>query len=367
MNTPKKDGFYMPAEFEPHSGTIMIFPERPGSWPYGAEPALPSFLEIWKAVTQDEKLYLIVSQNTRQKAETLCKDLKNIEILEIAQNDAWARDTAPTFVRNPETGEVRGIDWNFNAWGGTFDGLYADWQEDNALASAFCRETGLACYDAKHFVLEGGSVHANGQGIVLTTEACLLSQGRNPKMSKSQIEENLKAYLNAEKIIWLPHGIYQDETNEHVDNICAFISPDEVVLAWTENQHDPQYAFSEACLKVLEREKIKVHKLPVPDKPVCITEHDLNGYVFASGEDTREIGERLAASYVNFYFTNQSVLLPQFGGENSESDRRAVRIMTECCPDRKIIPVPARELLLGGGNIHCLTQQIPAFRKGEIS
>lgn len=359
MTTPRNDGFRMPAEFAPHSGTIMIFPERSGSWPYGAEPALPSFLQIWKAITQDEKLYLLVSRKTRQKAEILCKDLKNIEILEIAQNDAWARDTAPTFVRNPESGEVRGIDWNFNAWGGTVDGLYADWQDDNALAGEFCRKTGFSVYDAKPFVLEGGSVHTDGQGTVLTTEACLLSAGRNPELSKEQITKTLCEYLGAERVIWLPRGIYNDETNEHVDNICAFIRPGEVVLAWTDDRNDPQYALSQACLEVLEKEKILVHKLPVPDVPVCITEHDLQGYVFEAGEDTRETGERLAASYVNFYFTNHAVLLPQFGGENIRSDRNAVRLMTELCPDRKIIPIPARELLLGGGNIHCLTQQIP--------
>lgn len=363
MTTPRNDGFRMPAEFEPHSGTIMIFPERPGSWTYDAEPALPSFLKIWKAIAEDELLYLLVSPEKHQKAENLCKDLNNIEIMEIPQDDAWARDTAPTFVRNPETGEVRGIDWQFNAWGGTFDGLYADWRKDNALASAFCRKTGFPVYDAQHFVLEGGSVHSDGQGLVMTTEACLLSLGRNPHLTKEQITETLKEYLGAERVIWLPRGIYNDETNEHVDNICAFIRPGEAVLAWTDDRSDPQYALSEACLEVLRTENILVHKLPIPDVPVRITEHDLKGYVFAPGEDTRELGERLASSYVNFYFTNHSVLLPQFGGENEQSDKRAVSIMTELCPDRKIIPVPARELLLGGGNIHCLTQQIPALKE----
>ena len=363
MTTPKKDDFRMPAEFEPHYGTIMIFPERSGSWPYGAEPALPSFRAIWKAIVQDEKLYLITSERTRQKAELLCKDLENIEILEIPQDDAWARDTAPTFVVNQDNSEVRGIDWQFNAWGGTYDGLYADWRKDNALAKAFCEKVKFSYYDAQHFVLEGGSIHSNGQGLILTTEACLLSQGRNPELSKNQIEEILCEYLNAEKVIWLPRGIYNDETNEHVDNICAFVKPDEVVLAWTENENDPQYTLSCSCLEALEKANLKVHKLPIPEHPVCVTEHDLKGYVFEEGEDIREVGERLAASYVNFYFTNHSVLLPQFGGENTESDQRAVSIMKALCPERKIIPIPARELLLGGGNIHCLTQQIPDFKR----
>lgn len=359
MTTPTKDGFYMPAEFEPHEATVMIFPERSGSWTYDAQPAMPSFLKIWQVIAEHEKLYLLVSQKKKAKAAMLTKHIKNLELLEIAQNDAWARDTAPTFVKHPITGEVRGIDWQFNAWGGAYDGLYAHWQEDNALASVFCQKTGYACYHAQHFVLEGGSVHSNGQGIIMTTESCLLSQGRNPALSKTEIADTLCTYLGAEKIIWLPRGIYNDETNEHVDNICAFIRPDEVVLAWTEDKNDPQYALSEACLEELQKHDFIIHKLPIPAHPVYVTEHDLQGYVFEEGEDTREAGERLAASYVNFYFTNHAVLLPQFGDENTESDMLAVNIMRKLCPEREIIPIPARELLLGGGNIHCLTQQIP--------
>ncbi len=354
---PAIEGFHMPAEFAPHDGTVMIFPERPGSWPYGAVPAQEVFAGIIREIAKDEKVYVIVSENTAAKAERLLEGVDRVRFFEIPADDAWARDTAPTFVTNGK--EVRGIDWQFNAWGGTYDGLYADWRKDNALASAFCRKKDFLCYDAQHFVLEGGSIHSDGQGTVITTEACLLSPGRNPALSKEQITENLKEYLGADRIIWLPHGIYQDETNEHVDNICAFVKPGEVVLAWTDNQNDPQYALSSACLEVLEQENITVHKLHIPDIPVCVTEHDLSGYVFAPGEDTREVGERLAASYVNFYFTNHAVLLPQFGGENAVSDARAVSMMKQLCPDRNIIPIPARELLLGGGNIHCLTQQIP--------
>ncbi|MDE5885939.1 MAG: agmatine deiminase [Oscillospiraceae bacterium] len=366
MTTPKQDGFFMPAEFDRHQATIMIFPERPGSWVYDAAPALPSFVEIFKAITKSELLYLITSKQKFLQAEKLIRthQLQNIQLLQIEQNDAWARDTAPTFVKHPHTGEVRGINWQFNAWGGTFDGLYPDWEDDNALAGNFCSQTGFICYNAQHFVLEGGSIHSNGQGCILTTEACLLSKGRNPDLNKNKITEILCEYLGAERVIWLPRGICNDETNEHVDNICAFVNPQEVVLAWTDDQNDPQYALSKACLEVLEQEKLKIHKLPIPEYPVCITEQDLQGYVFAPGEDTREVGERLAGSYVNFYFTNQAVLLPQFGGENIRSDETAIRLMEKLCPDREIIPIPARELLLGGGNIHCLTQQIPSG--GEI-
>ena len=140
--TPKADGFFMPGEFEPHDGTIMIFPERPGSWQYGGEKALPAFLQIFQAIAAEEMLYLIVSERMKAKAEALLSGVRHIQFLEIPQDDAWARDTAPTFVRNA-AGEVRGIDWQFNAWGGSVDGLYADWQADNALAGKFCEMTGI--------------------------------------------------------------------------------------------------------------------------------------------------------------------------------------------------------------------------------
>ena len=181
-------------------------------------------------------------------------------------------------------------------------------------------------------------------------------------MSREQIEEQLKYWLGVHKIIWLPCGIYQDETNEHVDNVCAFVRPGEVVLAWTEDETDPQYAMSLADLKVLEQEtdakgrKFKIHKLPIPQKPVCLTREDVDGFVFEEGEDEREAGERMAASYVNFYISNEGIILPQFGDEN---DKRAVEILQKCFPERRIYPIDARAIIVGGGNIHCITQQIP--------
>ena len=350
----------MPAEYEPHSATIIVFPEREGSWTYRAEPAQRVFAGIIRKLAKAETVYVIVNKRTRPKAQKLLDGVENIILMDIDTDDAWARDIAPTFVKKGDT--VGGINWEFNAWGGEYDGLYAHWERDNAMAKAFCEKAGFDCFDASPFVLEGGSVHSNGKGTLLVTESCLLSQGRNPSLSKAEIEDRLKAYLGAERVIWLPYGIYNDETNEHVDNVCAFISENEVVLAWTDDKNDPQYAMSAADLAVLEKEGMTVHKLPIPDVPVRITQHDLDGFVFEEGEDTRETGERLAASYVNFYFANGIVLLPQFGRDNEESDKRAVRIMKELCPDREIVPIAAREIIVGGGNIHCITQQIP---KGE--
>jgi agmatine deiminase len=380
LGTPRQDGYHMPGEYEHHQGCIMIWPERPGSWIYGAKGARRAFRDVIAAIAESEKVYVAVSAKGLASAQEMLLGTdtaekkawqKNVEIFPAETDDAWARDVAPTFVvqnagaasKFPE--RIRAINWEFNAWGGKVDGLYASWEKDNAFAAYFAEKYGFGIYDAAPFVLEGGSIHSDGEGTVMVTEACLLSKGRNPDLNRSEIEERLREYLGAEKILWLPRGIYQDETNEHVDNVCAFIRPGEVVLAWTDNQEDPQYALSQASLSYLENEtdargrKIKIHKLPVPDVPICITEEELAGYAFEEGEDAREAGERLAASYVNFYFSNKAVVMPVFGGENTASDERAIRILAELCPERKVIPVAAKDILAGGGNIHCITQQIP--------
>jgi agmatine deiminase len=363
-SVPLADGFYMPGEFEPHRGTIMIWPERPGSWPYGAKAARCAFTKIIETIAESEEVFVAVSKEGYGSAFESVGSLDNVKLSVSETDDAWARDVAPTFVKNKD-GSVRAVNWRFNAWGGTYNGLYASWAKDDAFAVFFAESEGYDIYDASPFVLEGGSIHSDGEGTVLVTSECLLSPGRNPDLKKEEIEEKLKKYLGAEKIIWLPDGIYNDETDGHVDNICAFLKPGEVVLAWTDDENDPQYALSMNDLKVLENEtdakgrKIIVHKLPIPKNHVFIGEEDLKGYEFEEGEDEREVGERLAASYVNFYFSNGAVVLPAFGGENEESDLEAAEIMKRLCPDRKIVQIPARDILLGGGNIHCITQQIP--------
>lgn len=362
---PVDDGFFMPAEFHRHAGTIMIWPERPGSWgkdPIGARRA---FAEIIIELSRTESVMVAVGARGMESAREMLPE--TVQIIEVETDDSWARDIAPTFVKSAE-GDIRGINWRFNAWGGEHDGLYASYVKDNAFAEAVCEVLGFPCYDAQDFVLEGGAIHADGEGTVLVTEACLLSKGRNPHLSREEIEDKLKKYLGAQKIIWLPNGIYKDETNEHVDNVCAFIRPGEVVLAWTDNQEDPQYAMSQRNLEVLQRENdakgrnFTVHKLPIPDFPVRISEADCEDFEFEEGEDMREAGERLAASYVNFYFANEIILLPMFGGENEESDRRAVRMLSKICPEHKVVPIDAQAIIKGGGNIHCITQQIPAWK-----
>ncbi len=358
-------GIRFPGEFEPHEGTLMVWPERPGSWGKDSSGAERAFTDIIEALLEVEKVWLIVSPKAAPAVRERFAGQERLTIIEAETDDSWARDIGPTFVFSKE-GRLA-VNWSFNAWGGEVDGLYASWEKDDRLARTFAAAIGNEVLDAAPFVLEGGSIHTDGEGTLMVTESCLLSAGRNPSLTKAEIEERLKTYLGVAKVLWLPRGIYMDETNEHVDNVAAFIKPGEVVLAWTDNREDPQYELSAQDLAYLEGEtdakgrKIKVRKLPIPDVPVCCSARDIDNYVFEPGEDAREAGERLAASYLNFYFANGIALVPQFGGENAESDARAVKILAELCPERRIVPISARDILLGGGNIHCITQQVPGF------
>ncbi len=345
----------MPAEWEKHRGTIMIWPERAGSWPYGAQPARPVFARLISEICAGEKVYLAVSESGENSARELLKNeilAERVELWRVKTDDCWARDMAPTFVKRG--GEVCGIDWAFNAWGGEYNGLYSDYQNDDKFASFACGKLGVRCISARPFVLEGGSIHSDGCGTVITTEECLLSKGRNPGLSKEQIEQNLKFFLGADRIIWLKRGIAGDETDGHVDNICAFADKNTVLLAWSEQGEQ-----GEICrenYEILKANGLEIVKLPLPKVSVTVTEYEIKGLAPCEGETVREVGERLAASYVNFYVCNACVLVPQFGDEN---DGNAVKVLKSVFPAKKIIPVRARELIVGGGNIHCLTQQIP--------
>lgn len=351
----------MPAEFALQEGVLLVWPTRPGSWGKDPSAAQRAFVEIMRESAKSERVYLLADSAHLDEARAQAGAFATI--FEIETDDAWARDIGPTFVTSGDS--VRGISWRFNAWGGDVDGLYTDYANDDAAAVTICRALGKDCYSAGDFVLEGGAICSDGEGTLLVTESCLLSAGRNQNLNKAQIEQKLKDYLGIQKVLWLPRGISNDETNEHVDNVCAFIRPGEVVLAWTDDERDPQYALSCADYDYLSRQvdaqgrKIVIHKLPIPDHPVCVTVSDMTNFHFEAGEEMRTAGERLAASYVNFYFTNDAVLLPQFGGENAKSDARAVEIMRALCPTRRIVPIDSRAILLGGGNIHCVTQQIP--------
>ena len=358
---PSQDGFCMPAEFAPHEGCIPIFPERSDSWQYGAYAARKAFVQVCTAIAESEKVTVCASERQYENARRMLPP--HIRVVEMSTNDSWARDYAPTFVTNGT--EIRGVNWSFNAWGGLTDGLYFPWDKDDKLARKLCDLYDKDMYDASGFVLEGGSIHTDGEGTLLTTKACLLSAGRNPDMTMEQIERKLCDYLGVKKVIWLDRGIYNDETNEHVDNICAFVRPAEVVLAWTDDTDDPQYEMSRSCYEILSSStdalgrSFTIHKLYLP-KPVTITAEECEGLDTMDFQPTRTAGERLAASYVNFYISNGAIVMPMFGDPADEPARAK---LAELFPDRKVIGIYARDILIGGGNIHCITQQIP---KAEI-
>lgn len=360
--TPKQDGFYMPAEFEKHDGCIIIWPERSDSWSYGAITARKYFTEVATAISQSESVTVCASANQYDNARQMMGE--NIRVVEMSSNDSWARDYAPTFLID-KNGNRRGVDWGFNAWGGLYDGLYFPWDKDNAMARKICDLMSTDVYNMRDFILEGGSIHTDGEGTILTTEACLLGKGRNPSIGRDEIENNLLEYLGAEKVIWLERGIFNDETNEHIDNICAFVAPAEVVLAWTDDKSDPQYELSKSCYDILvnstdaKGRKIKIHKLPIPSN-IYVTKEECMGLDDMDGEPTRVEGERLAGSYVNFYISNGAIIMPTF---NDPNDKIAYEILSSLFPTRQVVKIYARDILLGGGNIHCITQQIPSVKE----
>lgn len=271
---PKDDGFRMPGEFEPHEGCWLVWPERTDNWRLGAKPAQEAYADVAHAISRFEPVTMLVSQSQYSSALGLLDP--QVRVIEMSTNDAWVRDTGPTFVINNQTGEIRGVDWRFNAWGGLMDGLYFPWDQDDKVAGKICNIERKDYYSLKNFVLEGGAIHADGEGTLIVTESCLLHESRNPHLSKEEIEDVLKKYLNLEKIIWLPVGIYLDETNEHVDNILHYIAPGKVVLAWTDDTNDPQYEMSMSSYEVLKTatdakgRSFEVIKLHVP-KPILVT------------------------------------------------------------------------------------------------
>jgi agmatine deiminase len=355
--TPRQDGFRMPAEFEHHSGCWMLWPERTDNWRSGAKPAQKAYSEVAAAISQFELLTVGVSHREFRHA---CGMLPpEARLVEMSSDDAWMRDCGPTFVINPQ-GIVRGVDWDFNAWGGLEGGLYFPWDKDAMVACKVIVFERSDRYKAP-LVLEGGSIHVDGEGTLLTTEECLLNHNRNPHLSREEIEDYLKEYLNLEKIIWLGQGVFNDETNGHVDNLACFIRPGVVALTWTDDPADPQYLISRDAFARLSRvtdargRPLEVHKIHQPG-PLHIKEEESQGVDTIEGTLPRQPGDRMAGSYVNFYLPNGGVVVPVF---DDPHDQPALETLQKLFPGRKVVGIPAREILLGGGNIHCITQQVP--------
>lgn len=361
--TPKADGYRMPGEFEPHQGCWMIWPERTDNWRNGAKPAQKAFAAVAEAIANYEPVTMCVSERQFMAAKEVLSS--KVRLVEMSNDDSWMRDVGPTFVIN-QAGQVRGIDWRFNAWGGLVDGLYFPWDKDDKIAKKVCEIENKDYYSLESFILEGGSIHSDGEGTVIVTESCLLHESRNPELSKAQIEQILKDYLGADKVLWLTEGIYLDETNGHVDNIVHYCAPGVLVLAWTDDSKDPQYPASKAAYDYLVQQtdakgrKLEIIKLHIPDE-VRITKQESEGVDSVDGTLPRQEGDRQAASYANFYIANGAIIMPLF--DDPVHDPMAIDTLQKVFPDREIVGIPAREILLGGGNIHCITQQQPLAKQ----
>ena len=264
---PRDDGFRMPGEHEAQAEIWMAWPERTDNWRFGGKPAQQIFSNVARAIAEVTPVTMAVSAAQFDNARNMLPE--HVRVVEMTTNDSWMRDIAPSYVVNDE-GERRGVDWEFNAWGGLVDGLYFPWDRDDQVAAKICEIHRDGRYRAP-IVLEGGSIHVDGEGTLFTTEECLLHESRNPDLSREEIESVLGDYLGIEKVIWIPRGLYNDETNGHVDNLIHVVRPGEVILSWCDDQNDPQYEISREAFKALSEatdargRKLKVHKCVSPD------------------------------------------------------------------------------------------------------
>jgi agmatine deiminase len=335
----------------------MAWPERTDNWRLGATPAQEAFAAVATAIAASEPMTMAVSDAQFENCRAALSP--EVRVVEVSTDDAWLRDTGPTFVVDGN-GNRRGVDWRFNAWGGTEGGLYSPWDRDDRVAAKVLEIEGDDRYRAP-IVLEGGAIHVDGEGTVLTTEECLLNPNRNPELSKEQIERVLLDYLGAEKVIWLGAGVFADETDGHVDNLACFARPGAVLLTWSDDPDDPQQAISADARERLEAatdargRSLEVVLLPSPG-PLQTSAEEAEGVDLIEGTRPRRAGDRLAASYVNFYLGDSRIVYPLLDPRHDEA---AAAILRRVFPEREAIGVPAREILLGGGNIHCITQQVP--------
>jgi len=336
----------------------MAWPERPDNWRLQADPAQRAYAAVAEAINVSDPVTMAVSDAQFERCRSMLSP--PIRVVELSSDDAWARDTGPTFVVDP-AGRLRGVDWRFNAWGGLKGGLYRPWDSDERLARKVLEVEGAERYRAP-IVLEGGSIHVDGEGTVLTTEECLLNVNRNPDLCRGQIERVLCDYLGTEKVIWLGLGVFNDETDGHVDNLACFVRPGLVMLTWSEDRSDPQHAISLDALQRLRGARdargreLEVVLAPSPG-PLTIAAEEATAVQASEAALRRCEGDRMAASYVNYYVGNDRVVFPLL---DERHDDEAAELLQRCHPERTIVGVPAREILLGGGSIHCITREVPA-------
>ncbi len=344
MTTPKQDGFHFPAEWHEQEATWLSFPQNSDTWEGSKRHNLyPAYFQFIKEIAEVEKVRLNIGQKIpvewiKYELNHLKANLGNIEIFTFPVNDAWARDFGAGFVINPNTKQKAIVNWEYNAWGGK----YPPFDSDNAMPSNIAKHFGLKMY-SPNIVMEGGSVDFNGQGTVLTTTDCLLNKNRNPHLSQKEIENYLCEYYGVSQVIWLGEGIVGDDTDGHVDDITRFVNENTVITVIENDKNDANYHQLHENLEKLQNiilhngKKLEVIILPMP------TPHYIDE-------------ERLPASYANFLIVNEKVLVPIF---KSENDTKALGILQDCFPKRKVIGIDASQIVWGLGTLHCLSQQEP--------
>lgn len=336
---PADQGFKMPPEWSRHARTFMEWPVKEALWPEPFAEILPAFADIVKQIAAFEPVTLIVHPELVSQAALFCGP--DIEILPINHNDSWMRDNGPTFLVNQQ-GALAGINWIFTGWGGKFPA-----EDDNRVAPQLLGHFNVPCFDAP-IVMEGGSFHVDGEGTLITTEECLLNSNRNPQLSRAELENYLKRYLNVAKIIWLKRGWAGDDTDGHIDNLACFAGPGVIITQVCSDPADPNHEISlenTGILKAATDARGRSFEIITIEQPPPDFYDDM----------------RLTLSYLNFYFVNSGLILPVFGGKAAATDQAAQQILQKVFPHRRIATINGSIIARGGGNVHCLTQQMPIF------
>ena len=341
--TPKDRGFYMPAEWHQHEATWLSYPHNEDSWPGKIDSIFPSYHLFIKTLTEVETVHINVQDEAMEKRvhdalKEIGAFMVNVEFHRFPTNDAWCRDHGPAFLLNHKVAGMRAIvNWNHNAWGGKYP-----FELDTQIPAHIAKHLGMTMFEP-NIVMEGGSIDVNGKGDLLTTASCLLNPNRNPNLSQQQIEEHLRAYYGVDNIIWLGDGIVGDDTDGHVDDLSRFVDDDIIVTAVEEDRNDENYAPLQANLKLLNSCRLASGKQPtVVELPMpSLVEYE---------------GQRLPASYANFYICNGLVIFPTYKCAN---DTRAAYILEECFPTREIVGIDSTDIIWGLGSFHCLSQQMP--------
>jgi len=329
--------YSMPAEWEEHQRTFIEWPVKSSMlYAENHQAVCADYAGIINAVCEFEPVTVIMNNDSLEEARRLCSS--QAELIDIAHDDAWIRDNGPTFVRNTKS-EIAGIDWRFNAWGEK----YPDFHLDNMVAEKLLNAFDIPMYSS-NMVLEGGSIHSDGNSALLTTEQCLLNKNRNPYYTKAEIEAELKKCLGIKKIIWLAKGISGDETDGHIDNTACFAPASRILLQVCHDMNDLNYNAAIENRNILKRE----NDTAIPKFDIIeIEQPPLVKYK----------GKRLPLSYINFYIVNGGIIMPVFG--IPKTDEAAAAVLRETFPERKIITLDGMNIVKEGGGIHCITQQMP--------